>query len=745
MASTELPPLLKHFISERFSKESLHYWAMSDIAFNGDFGVQWLVATDATLCVIAEENGAYRIASSMPLSVINKIELAPHVGSESLEIETAGGRMRIIAYSNAQKDHFAALVKQLTAMIFHHDSARNYENRPTEIPPEINGHNNNSRLRKTFGRYIEKTKILVKVFKFALPYKKTLLALFLIMVAGTGFGLIGPYLSKLFIDVVFKPNPASGLYENGKWFFAVMSVMFVANTAQVALSGVQQRISGAAGYKMLHDVRVELYEKLQYLSLSFYDKQQTGGLISRVNQDTAELQRLMVDFFPVTLESLFMLAGVGVFLFLLSWQLTCVILIPLALVIALLKNIFPKIKGYFNRFFHRRSLVSALVNDTISGIRVVKVFGQEQREIGRFKSNSILFRDAGIEMTNKWSIYYPAFSFLMMLGAALVWLVGGEFVFLNKMTLGSVVAFTGYVTMFYHPAIALSQMAGTLANALSAAERVFEVIDAIPEITDAPDAIAFPVMKGAMELRGVTFGYDKNNPVIRSMDLCIKPCQRIALVGKSGAGKSTAAQLLCRLYDVDAGAIMIDGVNIKNIRIADLHKHIGVVPQETFLFNGTIFDNIAYARPAASKEEVIDAAKAAFAHEFIAQKPDAYDTIVGERGDRLSGGEKQRIALARALLHNPAILILDEATSSVDTYTEKKIKAALDNASKNRTVIGIAHRLSTLENYDLLCMIESGEIVETGTYEKLMEKKGRFYDLVNAGPLSPALETGGTS
>jgi ATP-binding cassette subfamily B protein len=279
---------------------------------------------------------------------------------------------------------------------------------------------------------------------------------------------------------------------------------------------------------------------------------------------------------------------------------------------------------------------------------------------------------------------------------------------------------------------------------LSAAERVFEVIDATPEITDAPDAIAFPIMKGAIDMRGVTFGYDKNNPVIRSMDLCIKPCQRIALVGKSGAGKSTLAQLLCRLYDVDAGSIMIDGVDIKKIKLSDLHKHIGVVPQETFLFNGTIFDNIAYARPAASKEEVIDAAKAAFAHEFIAQKSDAYDTIVGERGDRLSGGEKQRIALARALLHNPAILILDEATSSVDTYTEKKIKAALDNTSKNRTVIGIAHRLSTLENYDLLYMLESGEIVETGTYEKLMEKKGRFYDLVNAGPLSSELETGGT-
>jgi ATP-binding cassette subfamily B protein len=273
-------------------------------------------------------------------------------------------------------------------------------------------------------------------------------------------------------------------------------------------------------------------------------------------------------------------------------------------------------------------------------------------------------------------------------------------------------------------------MVQMVSNSLSAAQRVFAVIDAAPEITEAPDALAMPHIRGSIEFRAVTFGYDKFKPVIKDLDLSISGQEKIGLVGKSGAGKSTIINLVCRLYDADSGGIFIDGVDIRKISGADLRRQIGVVLQETFLFNGTIYDNIAYAKPQAPRGEVIDAAIAANAHEFIMTKPDAYDTEVGERGVMLSGGEKQRIAIARAILRDPAILILDEALSSVDTQTENKIQEALANLTRNRTTIAIAHRLSTLRTYNRLFVIENGTCVESGTHEQLMDKKGAFFDLV---------------
>jgi ATP-binding cassette subfamily B protein len=318
-----------------------------------------------------------------------------------------------------------------------------------------------------------------------------------------------------------------------------------------------------------------------------------------------------------------------------------------------------------------------------------------------------------------------------MCGGIIVWYAGGELVFVKKMTVGSVVAYLGYLAMFYQPVLTLVRLVELLTTSLSAAERVFDVIDADDDLRDAPDAVELPDIRGAIECRGVSFGYDPLKPVVHDLDFAVRPCEKIGLVGKSGAGKSTIINLICRLYDADRGQVLIDGIDIRKIRRADLRRGIGVVLQDTFLFNGTIYDNIAYARPEATREAVIAAAEAANAHEFILARPDAYDTEVGERGARLSSGERQRIAIARAILRDPAILILDEATSSVDTQTEKKIQEALDRLTKDRTTIAIAHRLSTLKNYHRLFVIEAGRLVEAGTHVELMEKKGVFYELVN--------------
>jgi len=298
------------------------------------------------------------------------------------------------------------------------------------------------------------------------------------------------------------------------------------------------------------------------------------------------------------------------------------------------------------------------------------------------------------------------------------------------MSVGSVVAYSGYLMMFYRPVFMLTRMAQMITNSLAAGERVFDVIDTEPEIKDSSDAVGMPHIEGEIEFRDVTFGYNKFKPIIKNLAVKIYSNEMIGLVGKSGAGKSTMINLICRLYDVNKGGIFIDGLDIRKIKYSDLRSQIGIVLQETFLFNGTIFDNIAYAKPDTTKEEVIEASITANAHEFIINKSDGYDTEVGERGNKLSVGEKQRISIARAILRNPRILILDEATSSVDTQTEKKIQDALLNLTKGRTTIAIAHRLSTLRSCNRLLVIENGRIAEIGTHGELMAKKGIFYNLV---------------
>lgn len=725
----EIPAKVSEILQHDHSGEEIIISLSSDITNHRHYGVEWLIVTKKAVLVYGiSDQGDVVPCHDIPLVSLKKAKISPHVGIMSFLVEPKkGSPYKIISFSQVLNPFFADAAEDICRLI----KKEPVSDKSTladkicpscrkPIPEELN----------KCPRCTDRKGTLLRISQSTMKYKGTLFLILLIMIAGTGFGLLTPYMSKLFIDVILKPDPVTGKFVNGHWLLPASLILFGAYAMQLFLGGVQERFSGILGFKTVADVRHCIYDKLQELSLGFFDKHQTGALLARVNQDTQEMQRLLVDFIPITVESILMFFGIGIFLFILSWQLTLFVLIPIIAIVVFVKMVIPKFWVFMHRFFHRRSKLSAIVADSLSGIRVVKAFGQEQMETDKFQKYSLRYRDAGIDLAKRWSFFHPVFHLMIMSGMVIVWLVGGYLVFGGKMTLGSVVAYSGYLMMFYRPVFVLTRMLDLITNAISAAERVFDVIDTEPMIQEAHDAVGLPDLKGEIEFRNVTFGYDKFKPVIKDLSLKISQHEMIGLVGKSGAGKSTMINLICRLYDATGGEILLDGVDLKKIKQDDLRSNIGIVLQDTFLFNGTIYENICYTKPSATREEVIMASIAANAHEFILKKPDGYDTEVGERGNSLSGGEKQRISIARAILRDPKILILDEATSSVDTQTEKKIQEALERLTKGRTTIAIAHRLSTLRKCDRLVVMKNGEIGEIGTHQELLAKKGIFYELV---------------
>ena len=544
--------------------------------------------------------------------------------------------------------------------------------------------------------------------------------------------LIPPYVTKLIVDdVLVLPEGVEVEYDErlgllGWLVLVLVGIRLLTWGAEWAHGWTVTWLSA----RVTADIRSQLYRRLELLSLQFYDKRQVGAVMSRVTTDSSRLQMFLVDGLPYIVIEAMMLLGILAALFMMSWSLAILVLIPVPLIMIWGYAFYRRMRKFFTRWMQSWSETMARVNEALTGIRVVKAFAQEKQEIRVFKRRNDKLTRIGIATEVNRGIFYKTMTLLTAAGVIIVWYYGGLEVIDGELTLGTLMAFYSYMMLLYGPLEWFGMVNSWMTRAMAGAERIFEIIDTPSEAYQDPNAVPMPNIEGRVTFDDVTFGYDKSKPVLHDIDLDVKPGEMIGLVGKSGVGKTTTVNLICRFYDVDRGSIAVDGVDLRDIRLEDLRSQIGIVLQEPFLFSGSIAENIGYGKPGATFDEIVEAARAAHAHDFIVTKPDGYDTLIGERGESLSGGERQRVSIARAILHDPRILILDEATSSVDVQTEKRIQDAVARLVKGRTTFAIAHRLSTLRNADRLLVMDAGRVVEMGTHRELLERKGAFYKLV---------------
>lgn len=571
-----------------------------------------------------------------------------------------------------------------------------------------------------------KADVMKKLMALCGEFVGKLLLISLLMVLVSAINLISPMVQRNFID----RSLASGQGTMTElWQF--VGITFFLMIAGVGLSIFRYWNCVKLGASISMSLRRKLYYKIQILSLSFINNRRPGELMNRVSRDTRRIREFMEEVFGDMLSTLLTMIVSLVMMLIISWKMTLLSLMFIVVVIVITRLFWHRIHSIFHRQWLRFDDMHSRLQDILSGMRIVKSFGQEERESARFTEMTKEF--AAVQKKNEtfWAIFFPILTFLMGVGTYIAVFFGGIHVLEGEMTVGQLVQFVTYSGYLYGPLSWMTHLPRSVMQMITSLNRIYDVLDEEPMLADREDSKAFPI-KGTFTFEDVSFGYQTYEPVLENVSFSVKQGEMIGLVGASGTGKSTLINLIMRLYDVDQGRITLDGYDLRDIKMESLHSQIGVVLQETFLFSGSILANIRFAKQDATLEEVIRAARAANAHDFICKTPDGYNTYVGEHGYNLSGGERQRIAIARAILNNPRILILDEATSALDTESEFLIQQALDRLIQGRTTFAIAHRLSTLRNADRLVVIDRHGIAEIGTHNELLEKKGIYYGLVNA-------------
>ena len=571
---------------------------------------------------------------------------------------------------------------------------------------------------------------LFRLWRFAKPYQWQLLAGFLLMLASTAATLVPPYLTIPLMDKVLIPYQNGVPIDKGMVSLLLIGLLGSALLAW-SLSWARTYILALVSERIGADLRTITYEHLLRLSLEYFGGKRTGDLMARIGSESDRicvfLSLHLLDFATDVL----MIIMTAAILISINAKLALITLLPLPIIAWMIHLVRDRLRTGFEKIDRVWSQVSNVLADTIPGIRVVKAFAQENREATRFREanqQNLLVND---RINKIWSLFSPSVTLLTEIGLLLVWAFGIWQVSRNEISVGILTAFLAYISRFYTRLDSMSRIVSVTQKAASGAKRIFDILDHVSSVPEATNPVHLEKVTGKIEITNAGFRYG-NRAVIKNINLTIQPGEMIGLVGHSGSGKSTLVNLMCRFYDVSSGSISLDGFNIRSLPISEYRRNIGLVLQDPFLFFGSIADNIAYGKPDASRAEIVAAARAAHAHEFILRLPHGYDSLVGERGHGLSGGERQRISIARALLIDPHILILDEATASVDTETEKEIQKALDNLVQGRTTIAIAHRLSTLHKANRLVVLDQGEVVEIGSHDELMAKEGAYYRLYQA-------------
>jgi ATP-binding cassette subfamily B protein len=709
-------PLLAALQGRLLAGENVVATLEVDLDAQGHFAAGLIALTNSRLLAFEPGTGAW---TDFPLAAGQTLKLSDHGGLAFLELFDATGRLarwRFTLACNPAAVRFVELFEREQQrragepVRQDEEEAEDFDFGESSAPPS--------------------TWVLLRLWRFARPYQGQLLLGFALMLGSIGATLVSPYLTMPLMDKVLIP------FQNGQAIDATLVAMLLGGLFGAALLSwvlgwAKTYLLALVSERIAADLRTATFDHLLGLSLEYFGNKRTGDLMARIGSETDRISVFLslhaLDF----ITDVLMLLMISTILFNIHPGLALATLVPLPFIAWMIHLVRDRLRTGFEKIDRVWGEVTNILADTIPGIRVVKAFAQEAREARRFKAANAANLQVNDRLNKTWSLFTPTVALLTEMGLLVVWGVGIWLIAHQSITVGTLTAFLAYIGRFYGRLDSMSRIVSVTQKAAAGAKRIFDILDHVSNVPDPVNPQPFPKAQGAISMQGLNFRYGSRS-VVRNLNLDIRPGEMVGLVGHSGSGKSTLVNLICRFYDVTEGSIKVDGVDLRRIKVADYRRHIGLVLQEPFLFFGTIAENIAYGKPDATREEIVAAARAAHAHEFILRLPHGYDSLVGERGQGLSGGERQRISIARALLIDPAILILDEATSAVDTETEKEIQRALDNLVKGRTTIAIAHRLSTLRKADRLVVMDRGEIVELGPHDELIAKQGHYWRLWEA-------------